>query len=241
MEQAVCALQKIIDQSERIVFFGGAGVSTESGIADFRSKDGLFAQKYAVPPETMLNRLYFDAHPAEFFAFYREKMINLWAKPNKAHTALARLEQHGKLACVITQNIDGLHQQAGSKNVLELHGSVYRNHCMQCGKPYDVHTVADASAPVPRCACGGIIKPDVVLYGEPLDDATVERAISEIEQADTLIIAGTSLRVYPAAGLVHWFKGKHTVVINYDATDMDSVSQLNIRFPIGEVLSAIIL
>ncbi len=241
MEHAVLALQKIIDASSRIVFFGGAGVSTESGIADFRSKDGLFSQKYRVPPETMLNRLYFDAHPDEFFAFYREKMLNLWAKPNKAHTTLAKLEQNGKLAAVITQNIDGLHQAAGSKNVIELHGSVFRNHCMDCGKPYGVEAVADPSQPIPRCSCGGIIKPDVVLYGEPLNDDLVDRAIGEIEQADTLIIAGTSLRVYPAAGLVHWFKGKHTVVINYDATDMDSVSKLNIRFPIGEVLSSIII
>ena len=241
MEHVVCALQDIIDKSERIVFFGGAGVSTESGIADFRSKNGLFAQKYPVPPETLLNRLYFDTHPETFFAFYREKMLNLWAKPNPAHTTLARLEQKGKLAAVITQNIDGLHQAAGSQNVIELHGSVFRNHCMNCGKAYGVEAVADPSSPIPRCSCGGIIKPDVVLYGEPLDDATVDRAIDEIEKADTLIIAGTSLRVYPAAGLVHWFKGKHTVVINYDATDMDSVSQLNIRFPIGEVLSALIL
>lgn len=239
METAVRALQKIIDESSRIAFFGGAGVSTESGIADFRSANGLFNQKYPVPPETMLNRLYFDSHPEDFFDFYRKKMLTLWAKPNKAHEALAKLEASGKLSAVITQNIDGLHQAAGSQKVIELHGSVYRNHCMVCGKAYNAAVVADISSPIPRCSCGGIIKPDVVLYGEPLDDAIVDSAIDEISKADTMIIAGTSLRVYPAAGLVHWFRGKKLVVINYDATDMDTAAQLNIRYPIGEILGAL--
>lgn len=238
METAVRALQKIIDESRRIVFFGGAGVSTESGIADFRSAGGLFRQKYPVPPETMLNRLYFDSHPEEFFAFYRDKLLPLWAKPNKAHEVVAKLEAIGKLTAVVTQNVDGLHQAAGSQNVFELHGSIYRNHCMACRKSYDVSAVAESTG-IPRCSCGGIIKPDVTLYGEPLDDTVVDGAIDEISKADTMIIAGTSLRVYPAAGLLHWFRGAKLVIINRDATDMDTSAQLNIRYPIGEVLGAL--
>ncbi len=238
MEQELQALQEIVDQAKRIVFFGGAGVSTESGISDFRSSNGLFHQPYAVSPETVLSRAFFDAHTKDFFDFYREKMITLWARPNKAHLVLAEMERCGKLSAVITQNIDGLHQAAGSKNVYELHGSSLRNHCMSCGRAHDVTAIKESTG-VPRCACGGVIKPDVILYGEPLDEAVVDGAIAEIEQADTLLIAGTSLRVYPAAGLTHWFHGNKLVVINYDATDLDTAAQLNIRYPVGEILGAL--
>ena len=231
-------LQQIIDSSRRIVFFGGAGVSTESGIPDFRSVDGLYHQKYDVPPETILSHTYFMRHTEEFFRFYRDKMLCLTAKPNAAHLKLAELEQAGKLTAVVTQNIDGLHTAAGSKNVYELHGSVHRNYCMQCGKFYDADFMLHSEG-IPRCTCGGIIKPDVVLYEESLDDATVEGAVRAIEEADTLIVAGTSLTVYPAAGMLRYFSGSHLVLINRDETPMDHLASLVIRDKVGEVLGGI--
>ena len=194
-------LQEIVAKSRRIVFFGGAGVSTESGIPDFRSADGLYRQKYSVPPETMLSAQYFHSHTEDFFRFYREKMLPLRAKPNAAHRKLADWERAGKLLAVVTQNIDGLHQAAGSKRVFELHGSVHRNYCLQCGKFYPAQFIADSQG-VPRCTCGGVIKPDVVLYGEQLDAETVNGALAAIASADTLIVAGTSLTVYPAAARI---------------------------------------
>ncbi len=230
-------LEKIISESERIVFFGGAGVSTESGIPDFRSEDGLYRQKYDVSPEVMLSADYFRSHPEKFFAFYKDKMLPLWAKPNTAHLAVAKLEEEGKLLSVVTQNIDGLHQAAGSKRVYELHGSIHRNHCMRCGKAYSAEDILKADG-VPRCSCGGIIKPDVVLYGEPLDGETVEGAIESIARADTLIVAGTSLTVYPAAGFVNVFRGKYLVLINRDRTPLDEKCDLVIHGKVGEVLGA---
>ena len=231
-------LQQIIDSSHRIVFFGGAGVSTESGIPDFRSVDGLYHQKYDVPPETILSHTYFMRHTEEFFRFYRDKMLCLTAKPNAAHKKLAELERAGKLTAVVTQNIDGLHTAAGSKKVYELHGSVHRNYCMQCGKFYDADFMLYSEG-IPRCTCGGIIKPDVVLYEESLDDATVEGAVRAIENADTLIVAGTSLTVYPAAGMLRYFSGDHLVLINRDETPMDHLASLVIRDKVGEVLEGI--
>lgn len=233
-------LQQIIDSSHRIVFFGGAGVSTESGIPDFRSVDGLYHQKYDVPPETILSHTYFMRHTEEFFRFYRDKMLCLTAKPNAAHLKLAELEQAGKLTAVVTQNIDGLHTAAGSKNVYELHGSVHRNYCMQCGKFYDADFMLHSEG-ISRCTCGGIIKPDVVLYEESLDDATVEGAVRAIEEADTLIVAGTSLTVYPAAGMLRYFSGSHLVLINRDETPMDHLASLVIRDKVGEVLGGIVV
>ncbi len=231
-------LQSIIDQSRRIVFFGGAGVSTESGIPDFRSADGLYNQKYDVPPETMLSRTFFDRHTEKFFEFYRDKMLCLDAKPNAAHYKLAELEQSGRLTAVVTQNIDGLHQAAGSKNVLELHGSVHRNYCMKCHKPYTAEYILKSTG-IPRCSCGGIIKPDVVLYEEQLNSDTVNKAVTAISRCDTLIIAGTSLTVYPAAGMVQYFRGKKLILINRDSTPMDSRADLVIHSPVGEVLKDI--
>ncbi len=233
-------LQEIIDDSKKIVFFGGAGVSTESGIPDFRSEDGLYRMKYAVPPEVMLGCDYFFSHPDDFYRFYRDKMLPLWAKPNAAHLKLAELERAGKLLAVVTQNIDGLHQSAGSHRVYELHGSVHRNTCLKCGKKYDAAFIARSEG-VPHCTCGGMIKPDVVLYGEPLDGETVEGALAAISEADTLIVAGTSLTVYPAAGFVHAFKGKHLVLINRDPTPLDCMCELVLRGKVGEVLSGIIV
>lgn len=232
------ALQKIIDESRNIVFFGGAGVSTESGIPDFRSADGLYSQKYDVPPETILSRSYFDRNTEKFYDFYRDKMLCLSAEPNPAHYKLAELEKYGKLSAVVTQNIDGLHQAAGSKNVLELHGSVHRNFCMKCRRMYTAEFMLN-SAGIPRCSCGGIIKPDVVLYEEQLDDDTVSKALAAISQSDTLIIAGTSLTVYPAAGMIRYFRGKSLVLINRDSTAMDSTADLVIHDPIGKVLKNI--
>lgn len=229
-------LQQIIDESKRIVFFGGAGVSTESGIPDFRSVDGLYNQKYDVPPETILSHTYFVQHTKEFYQFYRDKMLCLNVKPNAAHYKLAELENMGKLTAVVTQNIDGLHQMAGSKNVLELHGSVHRNYCEKCHKLYNAEYILN-SENVPVCECGGLIKPDVVLYEEPLNEKIVSRAISAIECADTLIIAGTSLTVYPAAGMVRYFNGKHLVLINRDSTPMDSNADLVIHSKVGEILA----
>lgn len=231
-------LQEIIDDSSRIVFFGGAGVSTESGIPDFRGVDGLYRQKYKYPPEVMLSRSFFDRQPEEFFAFYRDKLLVDGVKPNAAHYKLAELERAGKLTCVVTQNIDGLHQDAGSVNVAELHGSVRRNYCMKCGKSYDKEFIKN-SAGVPRCACGGIVKPDVVLYEEPLDSDTTDRALDAIARADTLIVAGTSLTVYPAAGFVSAFGGRHLVLINLTPTALDSRAELAIHAKAGETLKDI--
>lgn len=231
-------LREIVDKSNKIVFFGGAGVSTESGIPDFRSEDGLYRQKYDVPPETMLSSDYFYAHTADFYRFYRDKMLTLSAQPNAAHQRLAQWERAGKLLAVVTQNIDGLHQAAGSKTVYELHGSIHRNHCLTCGKSYTAKDIADSSG-VPRCTCGGLIKPDVVLYGEPLDGATVQGALEAIMAADTLIVAGTSLTVYPAAGFVDYFHGKSLVLINRDATPLDGKCSLVLHQKVGEVLGAL--
>ena len=232
------SLQEIIDQSKNIVFFGGAGVSTESGIPDFRSVDGLYNQKYDYPPEEILSHTFFMKNTNEFYKFYRDKMLCLNAKPNKAHLKLAEMEQKGLLSAVITQNIDGLHQRAGSKTVYELHGSVHRNYCMKCKKRYDAEFILN-STNIPRCTCGGIIKPDVVLYEESLDNNTVTGAINAISNCDTLIIAGTSLTVYPAASFVRYFKGKNLVLINRDPTPMDASCDLVIHDKVGEVLSEI--
>lgn len=229
-------LQKWVDASDRIVFFGGAGVSTESGIPDFRSQDGLYHQQYDVPPETILSHTYFERHTEDFYRFYRNKMICLTAKPNAAHKKLAELEQAGKLLAVVTQNIDGLHQMAGSHEVLELHGSVLRNYCERCGKFYGVDAILHSTG-VPKCSCGGDIKPDVVLYEESLDMQMMEHALEYISRADMLIIGGTSLVVYPAAGLVQYYRGHKLVVINKGEVGAGVRADLTIRAPIGEVLS----
>ena len=234
----IAQLQSIIDESNRIVFFGGAGVSTESNIPDFRSTDGLYNQTYKYPPETIVSATFFWNRMEEFYDFYKDRMLYLDAKPNKAHQKLAELEQAGKLSAVITQNIDGLHQAAGSKKVYELHGSVLRNYCVKCHKFYPVEAVKNAPG-VPYCECGGLIKPDVVLYEEGLDNDVISGAVHAIAQADTLIIGGTSLVVYPAAGLIDYFHGKHLVVINRDATSRDKQAELCISDSIGEVLGQI--
>ena len=232
-------LQSWIDQSHNIVFFGGAGVSTESGIKDFRSPDGLYNQHYKFPPETMLSRSFFDAHPEEFFRFYRDKMLNPGAKPNAAHLKLAELERAGKLKAVVTQNIDGLHQAAGSVNVYELHGSVHRNYCMKCRQFYDLDFMMEQKG-VPHCpVCGGMIKPDVVLYEESLDQDTIEAAVLAISRADMLIIGGTSLAVYPAAGLIRYYRGNKLTLINKSPTPYDKEADLVIAGPIGEILGAV--
>ena len=231
-------LQALIDDSRRIVFFGGAGVSTESGIPDFRSADGLYNQKYAYPPEQIVSHSFFMRRTEEFYRFYRDRMIFPDAKPNAAHLKLAELERAGKLSCVITQNIDGLHQAAGSRNVIELHGSVHRNHCMSCGKKYPLSAVTESTG-IPRCSCGGVIKPDVVLYEESLDDGDLTRAMTEISEADMMMIGGTSLAVYPAAGLVRFFRGRHLAVINKSAISADSTAELVIADAIGKVMSEI--
>ena len=230
-------LQEIIDRAQRLVFFGGAGVSTESGIPDFRSKDGLYNQKYKFPPEYMLSHSCFVDRTEDFYEFYRDKILAYDAKPNAAHLFLAKLEKAGKLSAVVTQNIDGLHQAAGSKRVYELHGSVHRNHCTRCGKFFDLASVK-AQSGVPRCDCGGVIKPDVVLYGEGLDDDTVTGAIKAIAQADAMIIAGTSLTVYPAAGLVQYFRGRDLAVINLGEAG-DVPGALIIHQKVGETLGQI--
>ena len=227
-------LKKIISKSSNIVFFGGAGVSTESGIPDFRSVDGLYSTKYKYPPETMVSHSFFRNNTEDFFDFYINKMIFLDAKPNSAHIKLAQLEKEGKLKAVITQNIDGLHQQAGSKNVLELHGSVHRNYCMKCGKFYDVNFIVNSRG-IPKCSCGGIIKPDVVLYEESLDSDTIEKSVEFIEKADVLIVGGTSLVVYPAAGLINYFNGSKLILINKTSTQMDRKADLVINDSIGKV------
>ena len=239
MTQDISRLQTIIDGARRIVFFGGAGVSTESGIPDFRSVDGLYHQKYDVPPETILSHTYFVQHTEEFYRFYREKMLCLDAKPNAAHKKLAQLEAAGRLTAVVTQNIDGLHQAAGSKCVYELHGSVHRNRCLKCGRQYDAPYILHSTG-VPLCEdCGALIKPEVVLYEESLPEDMVDGALRVIGKADVLIVGGTSLNVYPAAGFLRYFGGDHLVILNRDATPADSMAELCIREPIGEVLAQI--
>ncbi len=228
-------LQRMVDESNRIVFFGGAGVSTESGIPDFRSADGIFQERHTYSPEQIVSHTFFVQKPETFYQFYKDKMMFLNAKPNKAHLKLAELEAAGKLSAVITQNIDGLHQMAGSKNVLELHGSIHRNYCRQCGTFYDAGYVKEAVG-IPKCECGGIIKPDVVLYEEGLDDGIIRKSIRAISEADMLIIGGTSLVVYPAAGFIDYFRGKYLVVINKSATSRDAQADLCIQEAIGEVL-----
>ncbi len=236
MDGKIVKLQELIDESSRIVFFGGAGVSTESGIPDFRGVDGLYNQKYAFPPEEILSASFFRRRPEEFYRFYRDKLIVGNARPNAAHLYLAELERRGKLRAVVTQNIDGLHQAAGSKNVLELHGTLLKNYCVKCGKRYDADYVQKATD-VPRCSCGGIVRPDIVLYEESLDSDVLTRAVTEISRADMLIIGGTSLAVYPAAGLVRYFGGRHLVLINKSPTSMDGMAELVIADRIGEVFS----
>lgn len=237
-EATIGELQRMVDESRRVVFFGGAGVSTESGIPDFRSEDGLYRQKYDYPPEQILSHSFFVRHPEEFYRFYREKMLTPWAKPGKAHLKLAEMEKAGKLTAVVTQNIDGLHTDAGNRNVLELHGCTRRNYCAKCGKRYPMSAVSETSG-VPACACGGIIRPDVVLYEEGLDDDVIRSAVDAIATADMLIIAGTSLTVYPAAGLVRYFRGRYLVLINRDRTPMDEYATLTIHENVGDVLSGI--
>ncbi len=240
MDSKMEKLAGILRESRNIVFFGGAGVSTESGIPDFRSSNGLWNEKLRIQltPEQLVSHTYFQKYPEEFFAFYRDKLIYKEAKPNACHRALAELEQMGKLKAVVTQNIDGLHQAAGSKTVYELHGSVLRNYCMDCGTPYDVEFILAAEG-IPRCTkCGGIVKPDVVLYEEALDSEVVEDAVEAIGAADTLIIGGTSLVVYPAAGLIDYFQGKHLVLINKSTTAADGRAELAIHEAIGEVMGA---
>lgn len=231
-------LQQLIDNSHNIVFFGGAGVSTESGIPDFRSVDGLYNQKYDYPPEEILSHSFFKSHTDYFYNFYRDKMLCLDAKPNTAHLKLAELEKAGKLSAVVTQNIDGLHQAAGSKNVFELHGSVHRNYCTECRKLYDAQYMKNSEG-IPKCSCDGIIKPDVVLYEEGLDDNTVSGALKAISNADCLIVAGTSLNVYPAAGFIRYFDGDYFVLINRDETPADKSADLVIHDKVGKVLSEI--
>lgn len=231
---------QMVKESDNIVFFGGAGVSTESGIPDFRSVDGLYNQKYDYPPETILSHSFYIKYPEEFYRFYRDKMLCLTAEPNITHKKLAELEAAGKVKAVVTQNIDGLHQLAGSKRVLELHGSVHRNYCRKCGKGFDAEYVRDYPGKVPLCdACGGTIKPDVVLYEEGLDTATIDASIRAIREAEVLIIGGTSLAVYPAAGLIDYFNGKYLVVINKSPTPRDRQADLLISEPIGEVLGGL--
>ena len=239
MDSRYDALQRLVSGSDRIVFFGGAGVSTESGIPDFRSVDGLYNQKYDYPPEQILSHTFFVRRPEEFFRFYRDKMLPLDAKPNKAHLKLAEWEKTGKMTGVVTQNIDGLHQAAGSEKVFELHGSIHRNYCMKCGKFYPPEFIRDSKDPVPCCSCGGRIKPDVVLYEEGLDNDVISGAVHAISMADLMIVAGTSLTVYPAAGLVRYFRGKHLVLINRDPTPMDSECDLVIHDKVGEVLGSL--
>ena len=229
-----------IQRSNNIVFFGGAGVSTESGIPDFRSVDGLYNQQYDDPPEVILSHTFFMEHTEEYYRFYRNKMLALGAKPNQAHLKLAELECAGKCRAVITQNIDGLHQAAGSQNVLELHGSVHRNYCMKCAKAYSAEDILNSTG-IPKCSCGGMIKPDVVLYEESLDQDTLRRSIAYISQADVLIVGGTSLAVYPAAGLIDYYRGDKLILINKDPTPYDQRADMLIQGKIGEVFGQIIL
>lgn len=235
---ALKQFQEIMAQTQNAVFFGGAGVSTESGIPDFRSVDGLYNQKYAYPPETILSHTFYRKHTEEFYRFYKDKMLCLSAKPNAAHLKLAQWERQGKLKAVITQNIDGLHQAAGSKKVLELHGSVHRNYCESCHKCYDAAYVLNSEG-IPRCTCGGAIKPDVVLYEEGLDSDTLSEAVSCISAADVLIVGGTSLAVYPAAGLIDYYRGNKLVLINKTATARDGIADLVLQGSIGEIFSQV--
>ena len=236
MDPSIEKLKNWIENSDNIVFFGGAGVSTESGIPDFRSVDGLYNQKWKYPPETILSHSFFERNPEEYYRFHREKLVIDGVRPNRAHTRLAELEQQGKLKAVITQNIDGLHQLAGSKNVMELHGSIQRAYCSRCRKPYDADVINYGTG-VPRCSCGGVIRPDIVLYEEPLDNDVMMRAIHYIRQADVLIIGGTSLRVYPAAGLINYYRGNKLVLITRSSTPADA--DLVIHGRIGEVLGQV--
>ena len=236
MDSKIGTLKTWIEASDNIVFFGGAGVSTESGIPDFRSVDGLYHQQFEYPPETILSHTFFYQHPDYFYRFYRQKMLPLEAQPNAAHKKLAELEQAGKLRAVITQNIDGLHQKAGSRNVLELHGSIWRNYCTRCGKFYPPEFIRDCAG-VPRCDCGGVVKPDVVLYEEGLSEDVLHRAVHAISEADVLIVGGTSLTVYPAAGLIRYYRGSKLVLINRDETPYDTAADLVLRDPIGQVFA----
>ena len=238
MNEKIEKFKTLVNESNNIVFFGGAGVSTESGIPDFRSKDGLYNQKYKYPPEEILSHTFFINHTEEFFKFYKEKMNSLKYEPNVTHIKLAELEKEGKLKAVVTQNIDGLHQKAGSKNVYELHGSVLRNYCMKCHKFYDAEYVFNSSG-IPKCSCGGIIKPDVVLYEESLDEETLEKSVYAIANADLLIVGGTSLTVYPASGLINYFKDKNLVLINRDTTPFDNRADLVINESLGKVFGEI--
>lgn len=229
-------LKQWINESRSIVFFGGAGVSTESGIPDFRSVDGLYNQKFAYPPERIISRSFYEKDPAYFFRFYREKMLPLGFEPNVTHRVLARWEQEGKMAAVVTQNIDGLHQKAGSRKVYELHGSVLRNYCVRCGKFHTAEFVRDAAG-IPKCDCGGTVKPDVVLYEEPLDQQTLEKSVEAILRADLMIVAGTSLTVYPAAGLLHYYRGNRLVLINRDVTPFDDRADLVFHQSLGDIFT----
>lgn len=238
MDEAVKRLKELVDNSDNIVFFGGAGVSTESNIPDFRSTDGLYNQHYKYPPETILSHSFYMKDTEEFYRFYRDKMLYLDAKPNAAHLKLAQWENEGRLKAIVTQNIDGLHQAAGSKTVYELHGSVHRNYCTTCGKFYDARYILD-SAGIPKCMCGGRIKPDVVLYEEGLDSEIMRKSIDAIAGADVLIIGGTSLAVYPAAGLIDYYRGNKLVLVNKSATPMDNRADLLVQGSIGEIFSGL--
>lgn len=239
IDEKIFKFKQLVEASDNIVFFGGAGVSTESGIPDFRSKDGLYSQKYDYPPEEILSHTFFVHKTEEFYKFYRDKLNSLKYRPNITHIKLAELEKAGKLKAVITQNIDGLHQKAGSQNVLELHGSVLRNYCVKCGKFYDAQTVFDSDDKIPKCECGGTIKPDVVLYEEPLNNEVVEKSVSAIASADLMIVAGTSLTVYPASGLINYFRGKNLVLINRDSTPYDQSADLVINESLGKIFNEI--
>ncbi len=238
MDEAIGTLRRWIEESDNIVFFGGAGVSTESGIPDFRSVDGLYNQKWAYPPETILSHSFFERDPAEFYRFYHEKLVVRDVKPNRAHLRLAELEREGKLKAILTQNIDGLHQAAGSREVLELHGSTHRCYCAKCRKPYPPSFINDCEG-VPRCTCGGVVRPDVVLYEESLDEDVLDRSVRYIANADMLIIGGTSLAVYPAAGLINYYRGHRLVLVNRGATPRDGEADLIVRGNIGEVFAQV--
>ena len=238
MDENIKKFKEWVEQSNNIVFFGGAGVSTESGIPDFRSVDGLYNQKWHYPPETILSHTFFESNPAEYYRFHREKLVVDSAKPNRAHLRLAELEAEGKLKAVITQNIDGLHSDAGSREVLELHGSILRAYCSRCGKPYSADKMNHGTG-IPRCDCGAVVRPDIVLYEEPLDDRVMRKAIEYIRKADILIVGGTSLNVYPAAGLINYYEGNKLVLINLSETPYDRYADLILHEKIGEVFSQI--